>query len=197
MHNLWGFFQKSLFTENYFLIVATNLANRGPLYTCLVVIINGILSYGAYLPLGWHLENLLCSYWLDISNWSLLRFWPPLLFQLSDYIWCHMVESYLLVRVLLTHVSVDSPTGSALASLSLSSIQRRKCFSASESGNRLICIVYIGLFEYKPSCILHIFSCLQDIFYYLGTFHQMASRQFPFKIEFLLTYLFYFYLLIA
>ena len=30
------FFQKSLFTEYYFLIVAINLATRGPLYTCLV-----------------------------------------------------------------------------------------------------------------------------------------------------------------
>ena len=30
------FFQKSLFTENYFLIAATNLATRGPLCTCLV-----------------------------------------------------------------------------------------------------------------------------------------------------------------
>ena len=32
------FFQKSLFTENYFLIAAINLATRGPLYTCLVLI---------------------------------------------------------------------------------------------------------------------------------------------------------------
>ena len=31
------FFQKSLFTENYFLIAAINLAARGPLYTCLVL----------------------------------------------------------------------------------------------------------------------------------------------------------------
>ena len=31
------FFQKSLFTENYFLIAAINLATRGPLYTCLVL----------------------------------------------------------------------------------------------------------------------------------------------------------------
>ena len=30
------FFQKSLFTENYFLIAVINLATRGPLYTCLV-----------------------------------------------------------------------------------------------------------------------------------------------------------------
>ena len=30
------FFQKLLFTENYFLIDAINLATRGPLYTCLV-----------------------------------------------------------------------------------------------------------------------------------------------------------------
>ena len=30
------FFQKSLFTENYFLIAAINLATRGPCYTCLV-----------------------------------------------------------------------------------------------------------------------------------------------------------------
>ena len=39
MHNLWFFcyfFQKLLFTENYFLIAAINLATRGPLYTCLV-----------------------------------------------------------------------------------------------------------------------------------------------------------------
>ena len=41
MHSLcvfWLFFQKSLFTENYFLIAAINLATRGPLYTCLVYI---------------------------------------------------------------------------------------------------------------------------------------------------------------
>ena len=31
------FFQKSLFTENYFLIAAINFATRGPLYTCLVL----------------------------------------------------------------------------------------------------------------------------------------------------------------
>ena len=39
MHNLWFFyyfFQKSLLTENYFLIAAINLATWGPLYTCLV-----------------------------------------------------------------------------------------------------------------------------------------------------------------
>ena len=39
MHKLWFFvifFQKSLFTENYFLIALINLATRGPLYTCLV-----------------------------------------------------------------------------------------------------------------------------------------------------------------
>ena len=30
------FFQKSLFTENYFLIAGIDLATRGPLYTCLV-----------------------------------------------------------------------------------------------------------------------------------------------------------------
>ena len=30
------FFQKSLFTENYFLIAAISLATWGPLYTCLV-----------------------------------------------------------------------------------------------------------------------------------------------------------------
>ena len=33
---LYYFFQKSLFTENYSLIAAINLATRGPLYTCLV-----------------------------------------------------------------------------------------------------------------------------------------------------------------
>ena len=40
MHNLCFllFFQKSLFTENYFLIAAINLATRGPLYTCLVLL---------------------------------------------------------------------------------------------------------------------------------------------------------------
>ena len=41
MHNLWVFcyyFQKSLFAENYFLIAAMNLTTRGPLYTCLVLI---------------------------------------------------------------------------------------------------------------------------------------------------------------
>ena len=32
----YHFFQKSLFTENYILIAAINLASRGPLYTCLV-----------------------------------------------------------------------------------------------------------------------------------------------------------------
>ena len=40
MHNLWFFcyfFQKLLFTENYFLIAAIHLATRGPLYTCLVL----------------------------------------------------------------------------------------------------------------------------------------------------------------
>ena len=40
MHNLWVFmlfFQKSLFTETYFLIAAINLATRGPLYTCLIL----------------------------------------------------------------------------------------------------------------------------------------------------------------
>ena len=31
-------FQKSLFTENYFLIAGINLATQGPLYTCLVLI---------------------------------------------------------------------------------------------------------------------------------------------------------------
>ena len=39
MHNSWVFyyfFQKSIFTENYFLIAVINLATRGPLYTCLV-----------------------------------------------------------------------------------------------------------------------------------------------------------------
>ena len=42
MHNLCFFllfFQKSLFTENYFLIAAINLATRDPLYTCLVDVI--------------------------------------------------------------------------------------------------------------------------------------------------------------
>ena len=41
IHNLcffYYFFQKSLFTENYFLIAATNQATRGPLYTCLVLL---------------------------------------------------------------------------------------------------------------------------------------------------------------
>ena len=33
------FFQKSLFTENYFLIDAINSATQGPLYTCLVLYI--------------------------------------------------------------------------------------------------------------------------------------------------------------
>ena len=39
MHDLWVFYyflQKSIFTENYFLIAAINLAIWGPLYTCLV-----------------------------------------------------------------------------------------------------------------------------------------------------------------
>ena len=31
------FFQKSFFTENYFLIAAINLTYWGPLYTCLVL----------------------------------------------------------------------------------------------------------------------------------------------------------------
>ena len=42
MHNLCFFYyfsQKSLFIENYFLIAAINLANRGPMYTCLVYIV--------------------------------------------------------------------------------------------------------------------------------------------------------------
>ena len=34
------FFQKSVFTENYFLMAAINLATRGPLYTCLVLFQN-------------------------------------------------------------------------------------------------------------------------------------------------------------
>ena len=34
----YQFFQKSLFTENYFLIAVINLATRGPLYTCLVLL---------------------------------------------------------------------------------------------------------------------------------------------------------------
>ena len=41
MHDLWYFiiyFQKLLFTENYFLIAVINLATRGPLFTCLVLI---------------------------------------------------------------------------------------------------------------------------------------------------------------
>ena len=33
----YHFFQKSLLTENYFLIDAIKLATRGPLYTCLVL----------------------------------------------------------------------------------------------------------------------------------------------------------------
>ena len=40
MHNLcffYYFLQKSIFTENYFLIAAINLATRGLLYTCLVL----------------------------------------------------------------------------------------------------------------------------------------------------------------
>ena len=41
MHNVsmffYYFFQKSLFTENYFLIAAINLATQFPLYTCLVL----------------------------------------------------------------------------------------------------------------------------------------------------------------
>ena len=43
MHNLWVFyyfFQKSLFTENYFLIAAINLTTRVPLYTCLVYLLS-------------------------------------------------------------------------------------------------------------------------------------------------------------
>ena len=38
------FFQKSLFTENYFLIAAINLATLGPLYTCLVWIFFAYIS---------------------------------------------------------------------------------------------------------------------------------------------------------
>ena len=39
MHDLCFllFFQKSLFTDNYFLIAVINYATRGPLYTCLVL----------------------------------------------------------------------------------------------------------------------------------------------------------------
>ena len=33
------FFQKSLFTENYFLFAAINLTSRGPLYTFLVEVV--------------------------------------------------------------------------------------------------------------------------------------------------------------
>ena len=41
---IYGFFdyflQKSIFTENYFLVAAINLATRGPLCTCLVFFVN-------------------------------------------------------------------------------------------------------------------------------------------------------------
>ena len=46
MHNLWGFiifFQKLLFTENYFLFASIDLTTRGPLYTCLVSDISALL----------------------------------------------------------------------------------------------------------------------------------------------------------
>ena len=36
IYGFYYFFQKSLFAENYFLIAATNVATRGPFYTCLV-----------------------------------------------------------------------------------------------------------------------------------------------------------------
>ena len=42
------FFQKSLFTENYFLIGAINLATRGPLYTCLVLNVSLIMLINFY-----------------------------------------------------------------------------------------------------------------------------------------------------
>ena len=42
------FYQKSLFTENYFLIAAINLATWVPLYTCLVYLI-GPTKQGTYL----------------------------------------------------------------------------------------------------------------------------------------------------
>ena len=36
IYGFYYFFQKSLFTENYFLVAAIDLATLGPLYTCLV-----------------------------------------------------------------------------------------------------------------------------------------------------------------
>ena len=61
MHNLCFFnyfFQKSLFTENYFLIAVINLATRGPLYTCLVF----LLKWQNFLRKMWilyHITNAL------------------------------------------------------------------------------------------------------------------------------------------
>ena len=48
------FFQKSLFTENYFLIAAINLATRGPLYTCLVLI---FASSWSTKVTSWNFDN--------------------------------------------------------------------------------------------------------------------------------------------
>ena len=63
------FFQKLLFTENYFLIAVINLATQGPLYTCLVL-----------LEMHWYVL-IIC---LNKMYWNVLGFlfreeWPPCL----------------------------------------------------------------------------------------------------------------------
>ena len=73
MYNLWVlyyFFQKSLFTENYFLIAATNFVTRGPLYTCLV-------TYESY-------RRKVRMYTLADDNVDLL-FWPVDIFIFPSF----------------------------------------------------------------------------------------------------------------
>ena len=71
------FFQKWLFTENYFLISAINLATRGPLYTCFVIIDNAanmfkhrLRAYPHRLHGPNHKVNRSKSYKLNLMYWS-------------------------------------------------------------------------------------------------------------------------------
>ena len=56
IHVFYYSFQKSLFTENNFLIAAINVATRGPLYTCLVNYAN--YSKDLLLILDSHVQNV-------------------------------------------------------------------------------------------------------------------------------------------
>ena len=88
MHNLWFFyyfFQKSLFTENYFRIPVINLVSRGPLYTCLVQInsIPRILIQGnVFLP--WVI-NAIQKIFTGITSILLASFTGVLASLLSKY----------------------------------------------------------------------------------------------------------------